>query len=65
MNETQDKTIVDESGRPLRRDTRCPTCGRECAPGDPKARARSGGFGRNVHDVCRYCGHPFPGELTV
>lgn len=62
----RDTTIVDPQGKPARAsiDTRCPRCKVECPEGDKRKRVPSGGFGKNVHDVCRACGYEFEG-LTV
>jgi rubredoxin len=50
-------TLVDASGKPVKRDTRCPQC-----QAGPDKRVASGGFGE-PHDVCVVCGHEFQ-ELT-
>jgi len=63
----QARVIVDPSGKPARaslEDLRCPRCGTPSPPGDETRRERSGGFGPDVHDVCRTCGCDFEG-LTV
>ena len=51
--------ILAPSGRPARQqDAICPRCG----AGRDKRRP-SGGFGRDIHDVCGVCGYEWK-ELT-
>lgn len=64
--------ILDPHGNPIVSDAApepvvvdaCPQCKAECPEGDTKTRRRSGGFGRNVRDVCVNCGFTFE-VLTV
>lgn len=47
--------ILDASGAPMRPKSKlCPQCG-----ATPDKRVASGGFGRQITDICRVCGHDF------